>query len=133
MQRSKQIRSFARKLVQLSLDEQGQQVSPEKVEAILSALQSQPPRRLQVLLREYHSLLRREIRKSEAVVEYAGELPDATLESLRQSLTEIYQRPVTVTKRPNEKLIAGVRVSIGDDVYDSSVANRLAQLAKAVR
>lgn len=132
MQHNKQIRSFARKLVQLSLDEQGQ-VSSEKVGAILSALQSQPSRRLQVLLREYYNLLRREIRKSEAVVEYAGGLSDATLEDLRQKLSGIYQRPVTAIKRPNEKLIAGVRISIGDDVYDASVANRLAQLAKAFR
>jgi len=47
-------------------------------------------------------------------------------------MTKKYARPVTATARPNAALLAGLRVRVGDDTYESSVAGQLATLAAAV-
>ena len=47
-------------------------------------------------------------------------------------MTKKYQRPVTATAKPNPKLLAGLRVRVGDDIYESSVAGQLAALSAAV-
>jgi len=47
-------------------------------------------------------------------------------------MTRRYGRSITGVARRNDALIAGVRVRVGDDVYESSVAGQLAALASAV-
>ena len=42
-----------------------------------------------------------------------------------------YERRVSTETKENPALIAGIRVRIGDDVYESSVAGQLSALASA--
>ncbi len=123
-------KDFARKLVQLSLDDGT--VSEEKVEAILAVLAENPPRRFKPILKQYLRIIKQEIRKSQAVVEHCGELGEETLRNLESRLTARYSRTIQVTTRENPDLIAGIRVSIADDVYDISLAGQLETLASAV-
>jgi F-type H+-transporting ATPase subunit delta len=44
-------------------------------------------------------------------------------------MTKRYSRPVTATAKPNAKLLAGLRVRVGSDIYESSVAGQLATLS----
>jgi F-type H+-transporting ATPase subunit delta len=48
------------------------------------------------------------------------------------AMTKKYSRSVTAVARKNDKLLAGLRVRVGDDVYESSVAGQLSTLAAAV-
>lgn len=130
MQKDKAQKAFAKKLVQLSLDDKGQ-VSGEKVSAVLEALKQKPPRKLPTLLKQYQVQLRRALRNSQIRVEYAGALSDATLGSLQKSYSKHYNRELTISTEENKKLLAGIRVIIGDDVYDSTVAGRLSALRSA--
>jgi hypothetical protein len=41
-------------------------------------------------------------------------------------------RPIAGVLRRNDALIAGLRVRVGDDVYESSVAGQLSALGSAV-
>lgn len=122
---------MARKLVALSLDGD-QQVSLERVRAVLHTLETRKPRQLKALLKEYYIMLRRELRQSEASVEHAGALPSATFEAIAQKLTAERGRKISVTEKTNPSLIAGVRVRVGDDVYEDSIATRLNTLAHAM-
>jgi F-type H+-transporting ATPase subunit delta len=45
--------------------------------------------------------------------------------------TQKYQRPIAASARPDPALIAGLRIRVGDDVYESSVAGQLAALASS--
>jgi F-type H+-transporting ATPase subunit delta len=47
-------------------------------------------------------------------------------------MSKKYGRPVAASGRPNASLLAGLRVRVGDDVYESSVAGQLSALASAV-
>ena len=73
-----------------------------------------------------------ELAKGQALVEHAGAVNDATLAGIAAALTRKYRRPVTASAKANPALLAGLRVKVGDDVYESSVAGQLAALSTAV-
>jgi len=127
MAANKQLKDFAKKLVAMSLDEDGQ-ASSERVSAVLEALSQKPPRGYKQLLKFYAKYLEVEIARGTAEVEYAGPLPESEIAAIEKQFTQQYNRKIVATTEENPKLIAGVRVTVGDDVYDASVAARLAQL-----
>jgi len=63
--------------------------------------------------------------ESVAVVRVARELPDGDLERLRTALTAQYGRDLHLNVVVEPELIGGLRVEIGDDVIDGTVASRL--------
>ena len=121
------IRTYARQLLQISLVDG--RVSSEQVAGILAYLEQNPPTRLSTILVAYHKLIALELAKSEARVEHAGHVAPEALAAIAVSLGQRYGRPVTAVAKSNPSLIAGLRVRIGDDVYESSVAGQLAALA----
>jgi F-type H+-transporting ATPase subunit delta len=121
------IRAHAKQLLQLSLDEAGV-VSAERVGGVLEYLEKNPPARLALLLGAYRKLVANELAKGEARVEHAGPVAPAALAAIAAALARRYGRPVSTTATPNPRLLAGLRVRIGDDVYESSVAGQLAAL-----
>ncbi len=125
-------KDYARKLVSLSLDGSGR-ISDERVSAILQVLKEKSPRHLKLILKIYLYYVKQEIRRSEAVLEYAGEIQPAAVEAIERDLSSRYHRSVSSVSRENPDLIAGLRVTIGDDVYDASVAGHLEKLANNVK
>jgi len=131
MRGNKQIRKIGKTLVQLSLKDGD--VSAERVQAVLKALEGHPPRNYRAVLREFQTQLRKQIERSQAIVEYAGPLPANLINNVEASFSARYARPITAVPRENPDLIAGVRIRVGSDVYDSSIQNHLQELAKAAR
>ena len=124
-----QIRAYAKQLLQLSLE--NGLVSAERVAGVLEYLEKNPPARPQLVLVAYRKLVAAELAKGEARVEHAGSVTPAALSGIAAALAKRYGRPVTATATPNPSLLAGLRVRIGDDVFESSVAGQLAALAAA--
>jgi F-type H+-transporting ATPase subunit delta len=120
------VRATAKQLVQLSLE--NGRVSPERVTGVLEYLEKHRPSGLPAILRLYHRLIGVEIARGEARVEHAGPVSSAQLAAIAANFTRRYGRPVTSVARPNPALLAGLRVRIGDDLYESSVAGQLAAL-----
>lgn len=123
----KQIKDFAKKLVVMSLDSDGQ-ASSERVSAVLQTLAQKPPSNYKQVLKYFSKYLEAEIERGTARIEYAGPLPQSEIAAIEQQFTQSYNRKIVASTKENPKLIAGVRVTVGDDVYDASVAARLAQL-----
>lgn len=126
----KKTQQSARQFLQLCLRDGA--VDPERVRGVLAHLEAHPPAQPVALLKALRRLLVQELAKGEAVVEHAGAISPAALELLAAGLSRRYGRPVTVSARPNPALLAGLRLRIADDVYESSVASQLAALAAAV-
>jgi len=84
------------------------------------------------VLRAYQRLFAAEAPRGRAVVAHAGPIVAGLLASVSAAMTRRYGRRITGSARRNDALIAGVRVRVGDDVYESSVAGQLEQLARAV-
>ncbi len=126
---SAQTRAYAKQLLQISLE--NGVVSAERVAGVLEYLEKNPPARPQAVLAAYHKLVAAELAKGEARVEHAGPVSAEALASVAAALGKRYNRPVTAISAPNPKLLAGLRVRIGDDVFESSVSGQLAALAGA--
>jgi F-type H+-transporting ATPase subunit delta len=126
----KQSQQFARQLLELSLVNGA--VSPEHVAGVLAYLERTRPANALRVLRAYHRLVTSAIARGQAVVEHAGSINDRALADIAAAMSRRYGRSITGTARRNDALLAGLRVRVGDDVYESSVAGQLAQLAAAV-
>ena len=127
---NKKAQQLARELLKLSIVEG--QISAERVSGVLAYVEkSQPPHAVAVL-RSYQRLVATELAKSQAVVEHAGAVSSALLQSIADSMAKKYGRKVTAIAKPSPALLAGLRVRVGDDVYESSAASQLASLAASV-
>lgn len=127
MRGSKQIQQFARQLLQLSLVDG--RLSAERVAGVLQYLEKHPPAKPLAVLQAYRRLVAAEFAQGRAVVEHAGPLADGLLALIEGAMSQRYRRPVAAVARPRPDLLAGLRVRVGDDVYESSVANQLAALS----
>lgn len=131
MTASSRIREISKKLLQLSLDEEGRVVDG-KVREVLESLRANPPREHKRLLHLYLDHIKRELSKGLAIVEFAGKPSDSTVESLKVELSKQYGRNIDVEMHENLNLLAGIRVKVCDDVYEDSAASRLRPLARAL-
>jgi F-type H+-transporting ATPase subunit delta len=131
MRVDKKTRKTARTLLQLSLKDG--EISRERVDAVLRYLEVNPLRNNRAVLREYLNVARKHVERSQAIVEYAGPLPANLINAIEASFSARYARPITAVPKENPDLIAGVRIRIGSDLYDSSVASHLNELAKNAR
>lgn len=128
---AKQQREFAKKLVKLSIGEDGVP-SQERVKAVLEALAAKPPSRHKNVLKLFLHYMKAELKKSQATVQHAGELSATALASIETELTKQYGRKITATAKANPELLGGLRIYVADDVIDDSVLGRLNALATQV-
>ncbi|HEX2099197.1 MAG TPA: F0F1 ATP synthase subunit delta [Candidatus Synoicihabitans sp.] len=128
--RDKQVQQLARQLAQLSVVDGA--VSPERVTGVLDYIEKHRPAHPVQVLKAYHRLIAAEIAKSRAVVEHAGPIGADLLRLIEQAMSARYHRSITAVAQPNDALVAGVRVRVADDVYESSIAGQLAALASSV-
>lgn len=127
---ARKAQQFARQLFKLSLVDGV--VSAERVSGVLEYIEKHRPANPVMVLKAYARYVTAELAKGEAVVEHAGAINDAALGAIAAMMTRKYGRPVTATAKPNAALLAGLRVHVGDDIYESSVAGQLAALSAAV-
>ena len=123
--------ALAEKLLELSKEDG--LVTSAAVENVLAGLRSMTLRDPKAVLKAYLALVKKAVREQTITVEYAGTLSEESLSKVTAQYEADYGRKLeTVTKEVPE-LIAGLRVSVADDVYDASVAGRLATLASQVQ
>lgn len=127
---TKKLQQFARQLFTLSFD-QGV-LSGERVAGVLAYVDKHSPAQSLALLKAYRRLITAEVARGQAVVEHSGAVSDAVLQDIARAMSAKYGRGITPVARRNDQLLAGLRVRVGDDVYEQSVAQQLAALARAV-
>ena len=126
----KHVQQLARQLFKMSIVDGV--LSAERVTGVLEYLEKHRPPQTLAVLKAYQRLVTLEVARGQAVVEHAGSIDDSLLGAIAASMTRRYSRPVTSIARRNDALLAGLRVRVGDDVYESSVAGQLATLAASV-
>ncbi len=130
MKISKEARHIARSLYRDSLTDG--RLDESKVRTIASGLTAAKPRELIAILKTYERLVRLEIERNTARVESAVALDGAMQQQITAQLQQIYRRPIAAEFGVNPELIGGVRVRVGSDVWDGSVAHRLRELGAAL-
>ena len=130
MAANKKVQQLARQLFKLRLVDG--RVSADRVTGVLGYLEKIQPAHPLAVLKAYQRFVATELAKSQAVVEHAGAVSDSILQTIAASMTKKYGRAITASSRDNPALLAGLRVRVGDDVYESSVSGQLGALAASV-
>lgn len=126
--KNKNLRKTAARLTELSRGSDGR-IDESRVKTVLAELEKTfPPTALRPLLESFYAAVARELRFSEARIEFAGTLPAGTDASLAAHFSALYARPISPVSVPNPALLGGLRVQVGDDVYDASLAGTLSRL-----
>ena len=127
MKGSKQSRRLAKQLFKsCQVDDR---LNADRVRKAVSLLIEQTPRGYFGILQTLQRLVQLDEASRSARVESAVPLGQAQQEDVRNSLNRLKGGDVTVEFATNPGLIGGMRVKIGDDVYDGSVKTRLTALS----
>jgi len=106
----------------------GSKASPQTVSIIGHLVQQPRGRRIAELLRNAASIVADQSGLSVATVTTATALDAKQLARLGAGLAQTYGRELRINQVVDPTLLGGVRVQIGDDVIDGSVASRLKEL-----
>jgi F-type H+-transporting ATPase subunit delta len=98
--------------------------------AVQKVLQVKPRGHL-AILEQFKRLIKLEEARRAANVESAVALSPEQQASVSANLQRIYGRGLNISFQQNSSLIGGLRVRVGSDVYDGSVAARLNALAES--
>jgi len=123
---SKDIRQLSRTLVRDSHVDGA--LDRDRINSIVRTIIEKKPRNYIQLLKNYQRLLRLEVEKRRATIESAAELDPEAGRQIVVSLEQKYGPGLATEYVINPALLGGVRVRVGNDVWDSSVRNRLERL-----
>jgi F-type H+-transporting ATPase subunit delta len=130
MKTSKQIRREARHLFQLcrsngSLDE-------SRVRQVVRGIVGSKRRGALDLAAQFERLVRLDLSQHTATIESAAPLPLDLQESVQASLERLYGPEISTSFSHSPMLIGGMRIRVGNDVYDGSVKAGLAALEQSL-
>ena len=127
MKGTKQSRRLAKQLFKsCQVDDR---LDANRVRKAVRLLIEQKPRGYFGILQNLQRLVKLDEASRSARVESAVALGQAQQQDVRNSLKRLKGGDVTVEFATNPGLIGGMRVKIGDDVYDGSVKTRLTALS----
>lgn len=127
MKISKEARRISRELFKVSLVDG--KLDAKTISSLTDRLLSEKPRDYGTILREYTRLIRLEVERRSAVVESAADLSAEESASIQKDLASRFGSDLAVSFRTNPTLLGGLRIKVGDDVWDGSIAARLASLS----
>src|SRR5580658_3661415 len=122
----KQSRREARELFRSCLSGGG--LDENRVRSVVRRVAAGKPRGYLAILTHFQRLVRLEISRRTAKIESATALSSQMQMEIQADLSRRYGAGLAFSFLQNPTLIGGVRVQVGGDVYDGTVAGRLNEL-----
>ncbi len=129
MKISKVAAATARRL--FGLCQVGGRLDDDKLREVIARLTESKPRDFHAILVALQRLTRLELDRRKVTVESAVELDEATRQRVVAGLAKQYGPDLVADYQINPSLIGGLRIRVGNDVFDGSVQGRLDRLATA--
>lgn len=129
MKISKVAAATARRL--FGLCQAGGRLDESKLRTVISSLVDTKPRDYRAILSAIQRLTRLEFERREVTVESATALDSATQQRVVAGLEKQYGPDLVIAYQTTPALIGGLRIRVGNDVFDGSVKGRLDRLADA--
>jgi F-type H+-transporting ATPase subunit delta len=126
MKLNKEIRQVSRKMLQASFTDG--QLDPGRISSLVDSLVTRKPRNYVDALKNYKRLLRLELEKRHATIETASEVDSAVRSEIEANLKSKYGNDLSTEFHVVPELLGGMRIRVGNDVWDGSVRNRLQRL-----
>ncbi len=127
MKVSKAAQSTARRIFRLC--SQNGQINEVHLRTAITKLSTEKPRGYRGMLQALRRLLRAELAEKQVTVESATHLDQMTMTTLESSLRQQYGQDLAFHFKTTPDLLGGLRVRVGNDVFDGSVKARLNRLA----
>ena len=102
-----------------------------KLRAVITRLVEAKPRDYTAILAALQRLTRLELERREVTVESAVEMDEATRQRVVAGLENQYGSGLILQYKITPALLGGLRIRVGNDVFDGSVQGRLDRLANA--
>lgn len=118
------INALAKRLASAGFDSHG---APDflKIRESVDLIAQYPERHRGLLLRKYAYFLEERYRQQTVFIEYAGSCDSR---KIHQSLEELHQRPLGMVAQENKELVAGIRITLGDHIWERSIRSDLTAL-----
>jgi F-type H+-transporting ATPase subunit delta len=129
MKISKSAAVTARRL--FGLCQTGGRLDESKLRSVTSRLVETKPRDYAGILAALQKLTRLEMERRKVTVESAVDLDEATRARVLAGLANQYGSGLVAVYQTNPALLGGLRIRVGNDVFDGSVQGRLERLAAA--
>ena len=129
MKVSREAATTARRAFRMCVE--GDRVVDDKLRRVFKKIANVKPRGWQAILHELKRLTRIEMERRQVVVESAEILDAATQDRIKAGLTTKYGADLSFEFKVTPALLGGMRVRVGNDVWDGSVKSRLDRLANA--
>jgi F-type H+-transporting ATPase subunit delta len=126
MKINKGIRRLSREMLRASFRDG--QLDPGRIASSVDSLIERKPRHYIDILKNYKRLLRFELEKRRARVETVSEMDAGMRSELVNNLKKKYGADLATDFVVNPKLLGGMRIRVGSDVWDGTVRNRLERL-----
>lgn len=126
MKLNKEIRQLSRKMLQASFT--NGQLDPGRIASLVDSVIAEKPRNYIDVLKNYKRLLRLEVEKRHATIETASEVDPAIRSEIATKLKSKYGDDLATDFQVDPRLLGGMRIRVGSDVWDGSVRNRLERL-----
>lgn len=121
--------STARRAFRMCMD--GERLDDGKLRQVVQVIGEKKPRNYQAILHTLLRLTRIEAARRAVTVESATALDSNTTVELTKGLQEKYGQDLNFEFKVNPDLIGGVRIRVGNDVWDGSVKDRLERLSNS--
>jgi F-type H+-transporting ATPase subunit delta len=102
-----------------------------KLRTVIARLVEAKPRDYAGILGALQRLTRLDLERRKVTVESAVELDEASRQRVVAGLASQYGTDLAVQYQINPSLLGGLRIRVGNDVFDGSVQGRLTRLASA--
>jgi F-type H+-transporting ATPase subunit delta len=126
MKATKEARKVSRLMLRNSFT--SGKLDEEKISQMVQSVLTAKPRHYVDTLKDYQRLLHLEVEKRRAVIESATPLNRSLGDRIIENLKARYGDDLATEFRTNPELLGGLRIKIGNDVWDGSVKSRLNQL-----
>ncbi len=129
MKISKTAAAAARRL--FGLCQTGGRLDETKLRSVIAKIVEAKPRDYKGILTALQRLTRLELARREVTIESAVEMDEATRARVASGLANQYGPDLVLSYQVTPALLGGLRIRVGNDVFDGSVQNRLDRLAAA--
>ena len=129
MKISKTAAASARRL--FGLCQTAERFDESKLRTVIARLVEAKPRDYKSILAAIQRLTRLELERRRVTVESAVEIDDSTRQRVVAGLAKQYGPDLVVQYQVTPTLLGGLRIRVGNDVFDGSVQGRLERLANA--
>lgn len=130
MKVSKVAQSTARRIFRLCSKDG--QVNEKHLSMAITKLATEKPRDYRGMLQALRRLLRAELAKKQVTVESAVSLAETTANEVKKSLSAQYGADLNFTFKVTPELLGGMRIRVGNDLFDGSVKARLERLQESL-